>query len=312
MHIEKRRAGKRIKYYLAHAMRVDGKVRKIRVYLGTKKENIKEKRSYAEEIIKKRIESYKKISDPFRTVLNSKEIEEIKSLEAKGSIKITHLTEDEWSRFTEAFVYDTNAIEGSTITFSEVRDILQKNEWPRERQKWEISETYGVHDAIDYIRKTKKHISLELIKEIHRIVFKNSKAFAGYFRKKGEEVAVVDAHGRIIHKGAPHHLVTKLLEDLIKWYHKNKNKYPPILLASVVHNQFETIHPFRDGNGRVGRLLLNNILLKHNKPPVNIELRNRKEYYAALRAYQEKGDIRPTIELIIKEYRNLRKIIKRK
>jgi len=82
-------------------------------------------------------------------------------------------------------------------------------------------------------------------------------------------------------------------------------------LAAVVHNQFETIHPFADGNGRVGRLLLNNILLKHNKPPVNIELKNRQEYYAALRMYQNNEDIRPTIILILKEYKNLKKLINR-
>ena len=93
------------------------------------------------------------------------------------------------------------------------------------------------------------------------------------------------------------------------WYNKNRKKYPPIVLAVVVHNQFETIHPFADGNGRVGRLLLNNVLLKHNMPPVNIELRNRREYYAALREYQENGNIRPMIDLILKEYKYLKKLL---
>ncbi len=57
-------------------------------------------------------------------------------------------------------------------------------------------------------------------------------------------------------------------------------------LAAVVHNQFEMIHPFQDGNGRVGRILLNNILLKNGLPPLNIELRNRREYYSALQAHE--------------------------
>jgi Fic family protein len=79
----------------------------------------------------------------------------------------------------------------------------------------------------------------------------------------------------------------------------------------VVHNQFENIHPFRDGNGRVGRLLLINILLKHKLPPVNIELKNRMEYYAALQNYENNGDIRPTLELILKEYKKLDSVLKR-
>ncbi len=308
MHVEKRALKKRTKYYLAHTLRSGKAVRKIRVYLGSNEKEVKKRMPEAEKIIMERIKSYKAIADPFQTVLTTKELEEIKTLEAKGNIDVKHLTKVQWKKFTEQFTYDTNAIEGSTVTFTEVKDILEKQEWPKERQKWEISETYGVSDAIKYIRNTKEHISIGLIKEIHRIVFKNSKIFAGQFRKKGQEVAVIDSQGRIVHRGAPSHLVLKLLEDLVTWYDKNKNKYPPLLLAAVVHNQFETIHPFADGNGRIGRLLLNNILLKHNKPPVNIQLKNRSAYYAALREYQNDGNVRPTIELILKEYKNIKKL----
>jgi Fic family protein len=92
----------------------------------------------------------------------------------------------------------------------------------------------------------------------------------------------------------------------VKWYDANRYKYPPLLLAAVIHNQFENIHPFQDGNGRVGRLLLNNILLKHSLPPVDIEFRNRAEYYRSLQVYEKDGNIRPTIELLLKEYRRLR------
>ncbi|MDI6721724.1 MAG: Fic family protein, partial [Candidatus Aenigmarchaeota archaeon] len=311
MHVEKRRVGKNVKYYLAHAFRVDGKARKIRVYLGRDKKVIEEKRARAEQIIKERMKAYEVISDPFRRALTSREIEEIESLEAKESIRIKHLSADDWKAFTESFVYDTNAIEGSSVTFTEVRDILEKQKWPGERGKWEISETYGVKDAIQLIRNTKDHLSLSLIKELHKISFKNSKSFAGEFRKKGQEVAVVDGQGRIVHRGAPSGMVVKLIKDIVTWYHKNKKKYPPIVLAVVVHNQFETVHPFADGNGRVGRLLLNNILLKHNKPPVNIELKNRREYYVALREYQENGNIRPMIKLILKEYRSLKKLLRK-
>ena len=309
MHIEKRRVGKKTKYYLAHAFRIDGGVRKRRVYLGHNESKVKTKRIQAEQIIKERMQAYEIISDPFRQALTPREIEEIKSLEAKGSISIKRLSEDDWQQFTESFVYDTNAIEGSSITLSEVKDILGKEKWPNGREKWEISETYGLRDAINCIRNTKGHSSLELIKEVHKITFRNSKSFAGEFRNKGQEVVVVDGFGKVVHRGAPSTMVINLLKDLITWYNKNKGKYSPIVLAAVVHNQFENIHPFADGNGRVGRLLLNNILLKHNKPPVNIELKNRKEYYSALREYENNGNIRPTIELILKEYRNLKKLL---
>jgi Fic family protein len=121
---------------------------------------------------------------------------------------------------------------------------------------------------------------------------------------------VADVLGNIVHQGAPSQNIESLLKELVRWYNKNKTKCPPLVLGAVVHNQFEVIHPFQDGNGRVGRLLLNNILLKHNLPPLNIELKNRAQYYAALQAYEKENNIRPTLELMLKEYRALKKILK--
>ena len=107
--------------------------------------------------------------------------------------------------------------------------------------------------------------------------------------------------------GAPQPRIIPLLNELIEWYGKNRKKYPALILASVVHNQFENIHPFRDGNGRVGRLLLNNILIKNKMPPVNIDFKNRVEYYKSLQEYQKRHNLRPTIDLILKEYKFLKR-----
>jgi hypothetical protein len=65
----------------------------------------------------------------------------------------------------------------------------------------------------------------------------------------------------------------------------------------------------RDGNGRVGRILLNNILIKNGLPPVNIDLKNRFKYYGVLQAYQKEHNIRPTIEFLLEEYKNLKKAL---
>ncbi|MFH0885307.1 MAG: Fic family protein, partial [Candidatus Micrarchaeota archaeon] len=278
MFIEKRQNRGRTLYYLAHSYRKDGKIRKIRIYLGANLAQtiLEHKKKEAEEKIKTQLQISMFIHDPYQTVLSPSELSELRTIEAKGQIKLLHLSEEDWRRFTEAFTYDTNAIEGSSVTGNEVEDILEKNKWP-EKPKEEISETYGVAEAVAYLRKTKEHLSLGLIKELHRIIFKNSKQFAGNFRARGKEVAVVDGFGTVIHRGAPSKQVTSLLKELVNWYGKNWKKYPPLVLAAVVHNQFENVHPFEDGNGRVGRLLLINILLKHNLPPLNIELKNRKE-----------------------------------
>lgn len=304
MHLEIRTIGKSKKYYLAHSFREGDKVRKIRRFLGTNLTDaqISKLRTKAEQIIKLEVGRYKIIRNPLSRELTAPELRIIERLQEKV-IRIQHLSKDDWRAFTEAFTYDTNAIEGSTVSYSEVKGILEKDAWPKERKKWEISETYGVAKAVEEIRTTAEHLSLDLISKLHLICFTNSKEFAGKFRPKGVEVCIRNRLGEILHVGAPAHRVKSLLAELVSWYEKNKCRYPPLLLAAVVHNQFELIHPFQDGNGRVGRLLLNNILIKHGMPPVNITFGRRGLYYQAIREYQNMGDLRPMIELIISEYK---------
>ncbi|MCK4327868.1 MAG: Fic family protein [Candidatus Diapherotrites archaeon] len=312
MFVEKRKSGKKIKYYLVHSFRVGKKVEKIRRFLGSdlsKKELEKLKPVIGEQVLN-RVKVYKAIKDPFVTVLSTHELELIKDLEKKERFKVFHLSEEEWQDFAESFTYNTNAIEGSQVTESEVTEIIEKNEWP-EKSRGDIAETYGLMEAINYTKKTKEHISVALIKKLHELTFKNSKSFAGKLRSKGQEVAVVDGYGDVIHQGAPSEKVFPLLKELITWYNKNRKKYSPLVLGAVVHNQFENIHPFTDGNGRVGRLLLNNILIKNGLPPVNIEFTRRGTYYESLREYEFSHNLRPTIEFLLKEYRVMRKTYKK-
>lgn len=311
MHVEKRKAGKRTKYYLAHSFREGLKVHKIRKFLGAdlNKTILNERIEKSKGLILEEIEKYNIIKDPMQFELSDDDIAFIRKIEKEIPLKISHLSEQQWLVFSELFTYNTNAIEGSELNSAEVREILEDDKWPENKSKQDIAEAYGLNEAVKYIRKTKEALSTELIKNLHQIIFKNSKPFAGQLRKPGEEVVVKNRLGEIVHEGAPQSRVLFLLNELIEWYHKNKKKYPGLILAAVVHNQFENIHPFRDGNGRVGRILLNYVLLKNNLPPINIDFKNRAEYYASLQAYQNKHDLRPTIALFVKEYKALKKIL---
>ncbi len=307
MHLEKRKSDKKIKYYLAHSYREGERVHKFRKYLGVNLSSgkLKEREKIAEKLILEEIHKYNIIKDPLHFELSQDEIKEIKKLESEIPIKISHLSEKNWKTFSEIFTYNTNAIEGSKLNQKEVKELLEEDKWP-DKSKEDIAEAYGVDEAIRFVRITKEHISLELIKKIHKIVFNNSKAFGGKFRKKGEEVVVKNNLGEVVHEGAPQSRINYLLKELVDWYQKNKTTYPALVLAAVVHNQFENIHPFADGNGRVGRILLNNILIKHNLPPLNIDFKNRAEYYASLKEYELNKNLKPTIELYFKEYKTLK------
>ena len=299
MYIEKRKEGKSTKYYLVHSYRQKDTVKKIRKYLGIdlSKEEIQKRVKETEKVVKEIIEEHN--TEIFNFALTPKQLEKLNKYD--NYIKIHHL-ELNWKRFTEDFVYHTNAIEGSTVDSQEVKEILGNNK-PIENK--DEQETLNVSRAVEFIRNTKEEVSLNLILKLHTICFEGTKHFAGKFRTV--EVVVRNAQGEIIHRGIPVSQLQEALDNLISWYIKNKSRVKPLVLAAIMHNQFEHIHPFQDGNGRVGRLLLNLILLKHNYPPINIRLENRREYYNSLHEYSKNKDIKPTLKLLIKEYKQMLK-----
>ena len=304
MYIEKRKSGKSIKYYLVHSYRENNKVEKIRKYLGSNlaKGELKIKKLKAEKIILELLEEIN--TKVFFFALTKKQIEALNNYNDK--IKIAHLSEKEWENFTENFVYNTNAIEGSTIAEDEVAEILHS----KKAKNAEEIETKGVAKAVDYIRKTKEDLSLNLLLKLHNFCFKGSKHFSGKLRNVN--VVIRNPRGGILHTGVPKEELIDYLNDFIKWHKDNKDKFKPLVLAAILHNQFEHIHPFQDGNGRVGRLLLNYILLKNNYPPINIMLEDRQEYYKSLYEYSKRGDLKPTLKLLIRQYKKTLKEVSAK
>jgi Fic family protein len=299
MFVEKRKYGKAIKYYLVHSYRVGDIVKKIVRYLGSNLDDktLEKLRIGAEKIILEQI----KEKSPYTFELSKEEIQKLKRYEDK--LDVVHLQKVDWDRFTKEFTYNTNAIEGSTVALKEVEALIDKREKP---QNYDELETINVAKAIDYVKNTKEQLSIELILKLHRICFEGTKSFAGILRTV--EVVVMDGQRNIIHQGAQAQYVKKLLEGLVKWYKIHKKRYPPLLLAALVHNEFETIHPFQDGNGRVGRLLLNYVLLKHDYPPINIKMKDRQRYYKVLQAYQKTGEIVPTLRFLISQVTTKKKV----
>lgn len=305
MFVEKRKAGKNAKYFLVYSYRENGKVRKIRKYLGQNltREQLKEEKDKAKKHILGLIEELR--TEVFLFKLTKDQIKKLNKYDNK--IRIVHFDKKQWRRFTEEFVFNTNAIEGSKIQREEVPEILHK---PKAEDAEEI-ETKGVANAVNYIKATKENLSIKLIKKLHEICFKGSKSFAGQLRSV--EVAVVDSKGEVMHRGVPSSQLHLALKDMVSWYGENKKKFKPLVLAAIIHNQFEYIHPFQDGNGRVGRLLLNVVLLKNKYPPINITLEDRSEYYWTLQEYQKNQNLKPTVEFLVKQYKKtLRKVTTKK
>jgi Fic family protein len=180
-------------------------------------------------------------------------------------------------------VYNSNAIENSTLTLKETEKILLDMEVSRNVSLREVYEAKNLDRVMEYIRKKSKEteINEELILLLHQMLVGGiDDSIAGRFRTKGEYVRV----GTHI-APAPEHVAQMIDSALIK-YTSDLSTYFLDKIAQF-HLEFETIHPFCDGNGRIGRVLINFQLQRLGFPMIIIRDREKKEYYKSFDTYRD-------------------------
>ena len=184
--------------------------------------------------------------------------------------------------------YNSNAIEGSTLTYSETKLILNEGITIGGKSMNEHLETINHKEAIGYIEEiakiNTKEIKLTAIKNIHHLILKgNDNKNAGAYRTRN--VGVVKSDGEI-HNFVDPLKIEEKMNEFIQWLH-SQTVDDSILLATLVHLKFVSIHPFIDGNGRTARLLMNLVLLQNGYPQAIIKVSNRAEYIQAIEKYQQ-------------------------
>lgn len=209
--------------------------------------------------------------------------ETLKSLEENFNLELT---------------YNSNAIEGNTLTLSETKVVLEGVTIGGKSMR-EHLETINHSEALSYLKELveKDNELREMdIKNIHQLVLKGiNDENAGKYRK--ENVIISGAH----HIPPDWIIVPELMEKLIIRYDGWKNKYHPLIIASLLHSEFVKIHPFIDGNGRTARLLLNFEIMKNGYPPVIIRAEKRSEYYDALDKGATTGDYTDFVKIVVDE-----------
>jgi Fic family protein len=259
MRIIKRRKGNKEYFYLQHSFRKKGKVVTKEKYLGQEiPENIDEiKKDFGKEAKEDIYKKLRQIRKNFQT--------EWKKLPPSAKKR-------ELEEIAIAFTYNTNAIEGSTITFEEVREIIQDKIAPNKPLR-DVKETEAHSKVFLGMLEKRNKMTVGLLLKWHQDIFGETKPdVSGKYR---------DYLVRVGSYLAPDWQdISNLMEELIKFIHKNK-KMDPVELSSRAHYRFEKIHPFGDGNGRIGRLLMNHILWNSGYPMLIIEYKKRKSYYKA-------------------------------
>lgn len=191
-------------------------------------------------------------------------------------------------------VYNSNAIENSTLTLEETEKILLQIDLERYVSEREIFEAKNLARVTEYVDNKAKEaeISLELMLLLHKMLIANIRDdIAGRFRKEGEWVRVGT------HIGADPKEVESLISTILAQYHANPEKSIITRIARF-HLAFEGVHPFCDGNGRIGRVLNNYALIREGYVPINIAFVSRARYYEAFKEYEQKGTSKIMEEIV--------------
>ena len=181
------------------------------------------------------------------------------------------------------YVYGTTAIEGNTLTEAEASRLLANNLTPKNKTINEIFEVGNYNHIKKYMNEYSGNITEKMILQIHKLLMTG---ICGYDRKlinAGEYRTSKAILLGIEYTPPPPELISSQLELLVAEYaSKLKDGIHPFEAASYFHQKFEEIHPFQDGNGRVGRELLNYMLVKEGFPPIYITPEYRTEYLNSL------------------------------
>ncbi|OWZ82738.1 Fic family protein [Natranaerobius trueperi] len=228
-----------------------------------------------------------------------KELEEKKQrLDEKRPLskeKITQLKQ----YFDVEFTYNSNAIEGNTLSLRETKVILEDGiTVGKGKSLREHLEVINHKEAIDYIEnliKENADISEKIIKEVHYLVLKGiDNENAGKYRTSNVLISGSD------HKPPEHYLVPEKMEKLVSWYKNKKNELHTVDLATYFHHHLTYIHPFIDVNGRLARLLMNLLLLQDGYPLTVIKAEDRESYMEALEFASTEEDYSKLLEVIKK------------
>jgi len=274
--------GKKYKYAVKSIRLPGGNVKVLeKIYKGESKEELE--RIFDEKLEKEYI-SY--MLKNFKTdfILNKQQLEKIERIRLNYSKILRRLSKasfkDLLDRFTANFTYESNALEGNSLTLKDVAIVMFEKTSIKGKDLREIYETRNSRDIIELIFKNKFKLFHEDIIKMHKMLVKDLEIDIGY--KKFPNILV----GKRVELTPPERVYEKM-DELLKWVKENPHHLHPIKLAAIFHGKFEKIHPFQDGNGRIGRFLVNIILINNKYPPLIIRKSQRNAYLTALEKFDK-------------------------
>lgn len=290
---EKKERNGKTYFYRTVSVRDGTTVRKVRKFLGTDLD--------PDELHETEMKADMELG-VLEALLTLEELEYLKGLKEEFASQPSSTLENRYEAFLSMFTHDSTAIEGNTLTLQETASLLFEGISPGRGMR-DINEVLNHRKAFDHILEYGDDISKDLVLEFHRFVVKDTLSEDLEDQIGAYRTVQVFIRGVKWTPPAPED-VPRDMASLLSWYSKHRDRLHPLILAIYFHVGFETVHPFVDGNGRVGRLLMNFILHRCGLPMVNIPNARKGEYYEALHEAQVNGKLRPMVEFVIDLYRN--------
>lgn len=208
------------------------------------------------------------------------------------------LTQGEVERLRDEFLieftYNSNAIEGNTLTLHETAMVLEGITIDKKPLK-EHLEVIGHRDAFKYVEslvQEKQELSEYIIKSIHSLVLMDRAEDRGVYRRI--PVRIMGAS----HEPPQPYLLDPRMNELVVNHVVRKSKTHLVEAIALFHLDFEGIHPFIDGNGRTGRLLINLELMQNGYPAIDVKFVDRRKYYQAFEEYYRNQNALPMVEMV--------------
>ncbi len=299
VYLVKSKRGTKAYFYLAENVKVSaGKRKQFRKYIGTEKPS-KTRLEILRSKFKEEIEDEKNKLFGYHYLFPG-EIEKVDKINVEFAKRYKKLNPTEKEQFDQnfvnVFVYNSNSIEGSTLTPREVELLLEENIAPNKPLE-DVLEAKSAQKTLNYIKKNKEELNQGLLLKLHETYFKDTKPFiAGKLKTKDNIV-----------KGAsfettPAKYVLTDTKLYFQDYSKLKKKLQPLELVAWAHWKLEKIHPFQDGNGRIGRVIMNQILHNNNYQMIDIKTKEKQKYFNTLKKCDRENSAEALARLLVKRF----------
>ncbi|MFH1668644.1 MAG: Fic family protein [Candidatus Woesearchaeota archaeon] len=315
VYIYKKTIGDKEYYYLRVSKRVDGKITiKDVAYLGNSIEEVKKSLEGLKKFQTEIRKSYRNISRSlqsghFLELARKSKLKSDNYLEkdvaeqveaAKLHFKNHFLKSDPATiretlkHFTIEFAFNSTSIEGNTITLQEAKRLLTDQILPANRTLREVYDLQNTEKTFFWLIDEKPAFDEQLIIKVHDLLLDNIDIRKGY---RNHDIHVFKSR----FDATPFTYIRADMKLLMKFYNENQQKMHPLVLALTIHHKLEKIHPFADGNGRTGRMMMNYILIMKGYPPIVVSKKKRADYLESLR----QADVSELTKAESKSYKKL-------